>query len=184
MGTISAYKLVIPQVKQPTKRCIIMNLLKTIKSDITKVKNAEKVTKERLGNLSRNLLSYVYVEDSQDITQVNNLLAVLTPQNKRVATLFFKTFLSWSFDKDTGLFKKKNKKKYEEFKLNAELFLANEESNIWTWAANNVTTEKKPVDWTARLTKDVSKALESGLTFNEIMSILNNAVAEDTPKAA
>jgi len=39
-----------------------------------------------------------------------------------------------------------------------------------------VNIEPKPVDWTKRLTKDIDKALEAGMTFDDIMAILNSAV--------
>src|SRR5690606_16918806 len=84
-----------------------------------------------------------------------------TPVNRKVAGLFFVTFLPFAMNQDVGLFgnKMKGDKKLARFKEQAEQFLANEDNNIWTWAEQNVKVEKKPVDYLAKITKDIAKAL-------------------------
>jgi hypothetical protein len=161
-----------------------MNDIKTINKKIAKLARAERVTKVVLGELSREVLEYIFIQGTEDISPVNRLLAVLTPMNKRTAILFFKNFVSWKFDDDACVFTKKNKKRYDESKLNVELFLANADSDIWTWAAEFVKVEPKEVDWTQRLTQDINKAMDAGLSFNDIMAILNNAVQEDLKEVA
>ena len=153
--------------------------IKTINTKIEAVHASERITKAVLGELSRDLLEYIYVNDSQDVTPVSRLLSGLTPMNKATAILFFKNFLAWKFDDVACTFTKKNKKKYEDSLLAAELFLANEDSNIWTWAAANVKIEAKEIDWAKRLASDFEKAMDDGLTFNDIMTILNKALPEE-----
>ena len=156
-----------------------MNDIKTINSKIAKVAKAERVTKVVLGELSREILDYIYVQGTEDISPINRLLAVLTPMNKATAVLFFKNFVSWKFDDVAAVFTKKNKRKFDECNINVELFLVNPDNNIWTWAANNVVIEPKEVDYTKLLTKNIGDALEHGLTFNDIMAILQAAIPTD-----
>ena len=72
--------------------------IKTINTKIEAVHASERITKAVLGELSRDLLEYIYVNDSQDITPVSRLLSGLTPMNKATSILFFKNFLAWKFD--------------------------------------------------------------------------------------
>lgn len=163
-----------------------MNTIKQINVKIDTLANAERITKKVLAELSRDILEYIYLpnEDgkvSEDISPINRVLAVLTPMNKATAILFFKNFVSWKFDDVAFLFTKKNKKNFEDKLLAVELFLVNEDSNIWTWAANNVTIEPKAIDWTKRLTKDFAGALEDGLSFDDILAILEAALPVEEP---
>lgn len=153
--------------------------IKTINSNIAKLAKAERVTKEVLATLSRDILTYVYVDGTEDISPVNRLLQVLTPMNKRTAVLFFKNFLAWRFDEESMTFTKKKKKQFDDKNLAVGLFLDNADNNIWTWATENVELKAKPVDWNAKLTRDMTKALEAGLTFNDIVNILNTVVNEE-----
>lgn len=158
--------------------------IKTINTKIETLAKAEKITKAVLGELSRDLLEYVYINDSQDITPVNRLLSVLTPMNKRTSVLFFKNFLAWKFDDEAQLFTKKNKKHYDDKLLAVELFLGNEDNTIWSWYEANVKLEQKEIDWAKRLKADFTKALEAGITFNEIVTILESAIPNEEVKEA
>lgn len=159
--------------------------IKTINTNIDKLAKAERVTKAVLATLSRDLLTYIYVDKTEDISPVNRLLTVLTPMNKATAILFFKNFLAWRFDDEAVVFTKKKKKQFQDKEMAANLFLANEDSDIWTWAAEHVKVEAKPVDWNKKLTTDMTKAMEAGLTFDDIIGILNAVVqAEEQREAA
>lgn len=131
---------------------------------IETVKQSEKVTKATLSILSRDILSYVL--DSQDIAAVNRLVGVLTPQNKATAILFFKNFLPWQAETDNNnVFQRFGKKaKGEKTVLKKELaiakFLAVATNDIWTWAAENVTIEKKPKDYAGLIQKAIANALK------------------------
>ncbi len=155
--------------------------IKTINTKIETLAKSERITKATLGELSRDLLEYIYINDSQDITPVSRLLAVLTPMNKLTAIHFFKNFLAWKFDEVACVFTKKNKRKYEDSLLAVELFLGNEDSNIWTWAEANIKLEPKQVDWAKRLASDFEKAMDDGMSFNDILDILNKALPEEEP---
>lgn len=148
-----------------------MLTLKQINGKITKIRNAEKVTKAVLGELSRELLEYV--KETGDVQPVNKLISVLTPMNKRTAMLFFSHFLP--FNQEDGTFTKK--KRNGTFALTDE-FLATDDT-IWDWAADNIKVEKKEIDWTQRLTNDMTKAIEAGLTAQDIINILGQVLPEE-----
>lgn len=106
------------------------------------IAQAETVTKRELMGLSRSILEFVH--ETGDIGPVNQLLAVLTPVNKRVCKLFFVHFTGFHFDDVSMLFVKKSKKRYADALVSAREFLADPHNNIWTWAARHVEVEAKP----------------------------------------
>lgn len=142
-----------------------MNTLqKSIEKRIATIAKSEKVTKEQLGIISRELLTCILVDREEglatfDIQPVNKLLGVLTPMNKQTAVLYFSAFLPFPFHAQACKFLSLKKKSKDKALIVAKEFLADEDNNIWTWAADNVKIEAKPVDWVKRITKDVSKAL-------------------------
>ena len=148
-----------------------------ILASIEKVANSERVTKTELSYLSRELLTYIVVDGSNDIGLVNRLINVLTPQNKRTCIIFFAHFLPFQMHNEDGTFGKKMKgeKLLKSKKDACEEFLANPDSDVWTWAALNVKIEKKPVDFRAKIIKDVSKAMseddpETRLTAADVIA--------------
>ena len=162
-----------------------MNILTTIKRRITAISKSEKVTKEQLGLISRELLNYVLVDTEEhaatgDIQPVNKLLSVLTPMNKQTAVLYFSAMLPFAFNKDECKFGLMQKKKRDNAIINAKEFLEVEDNNIWTWAANNVKVEAKPIDWHNKIKRDITKALEAeenALTPKEVlMAVLSGGI--------
>lgn len=146
----------------------------TIIARIEAIANSEKITKVELSALSREMLEYLSVEDSNDIGMLNRLLNVLTPMNRKTAVLFFSAFVHFKVD-DDGTFGKKLKaqKQIDSKKQKVVDFLADADNDIWTWAAQNVRVEKKPVDFAKKITGDVSKALnaeENALTVGEVIA--------------
>jgi hypothetical protein len=143
----------------------------TIESNIVLVAAAEKVTKAALRTLSRELIAYVYETD--DIAMVNRLLQVLTPVNKRVACLYFPTFIAWAFNEKTCAFGKQSKAKAFNKKYEAACdWLKAESNDIWLWADNEIQMQVKPKNYGAKLTQLVTKALkdeDEGLTAKEIL---------------
>ena len=131
---------------------------------IAEIQAAEKITKVKLGVLSRDLL--MYVPESDDIEAVNRLFEVLTPVNKSVAIEFFTHFLPWDAERDTGKNfirfggKTKGEKKRSRSVKNIKEFLADEKNNIWTWAETEIQVEKKKKDFAGMITRQVTKALE------------------------
>lgn len=159
-----------------------MSNVETMIKRIEALAASEKVTKAELSALSRELLEYICVEKSDDIGMVNRLMNVLTPMNKRTAGLFFSHFLPFKLESTAGIFGKKIKgdrhikSKYD----NAVSFLENKDNDIWTWAAQNVKVEQKPVDFAKKIAGDVSKALadeDNGLDpVGVIMAVLAGGV--------
>lgn len=145
--------------------------IEIINARIEKIAASERVTKVELSAISRELLAYVV--DTGDIVPVNKLLNVLTPMNKQTAILFFTHFIAFKFDQDSACFTGKNKKQWDKSIEIIDAFLAIEENDIWSWAAENVKVEKKPVDFAKNISKWVGKALndeENPLDPAEVLS--------------
>lgn len=141
---------------------------KQFKLDITALTKAEKVTKEVLRNLSRSVLEAVQV--TEDVSYINNLLAALTPINRKVAILYFMEFSGFRTDGVT--FGKKDKAKYEEIKAAAITFLEDPMNNIWTWAEREVDIAQKGFDIgmvTKTMERMTKKATDAGLTQADVL---------------
>jgi hypothetical protein len=125
------------------------------------IREAERITKDTLRSLSRELLMQIHYESKLqgDIQPANRLLEVLSPMNRKTFVLFMQEFSGFNFDEETGLFGKKNKKEYDaRCKLACES-LDDPHFNLWTWAERNVKVEKKRFKLET-LSKDVKRALE------------------------
>lgn len=160
-----------------------MSIINTILERIEAIASAEKVTKAELGAISRDILTYIHVEGSNDIACVNRLLQVLTPMNKRTAVLFFQHFLPFTFDTSEQAFGKKIKgAKVTTAKHDDSLAFLSTDQTIWDWAALNVKLEKKPVDYGKKIASDVRKALEddeNGITPAEVLkAVLAGGITE------
>ena len=144
---------------------------KELGSKITKLANREKVTKQLLGELSRELLTYVY--ESKDIATLNRLLGVLTPINKKVAIAFFSVFVGWTFDTELSQFGKQQKEKPHTKKAYlADTFLADEANNIWVWADTEIEIAPKAKNYGMKISKLVDKALTDeaeGIDLREVL---------------
>lgn len=128
-------------------------------ADLDAVKASEKITREKLKEMSRYMLEALHGV-APDIRPVNDLLNVLTPVNRQVAVEFFKVFTGFQYKKEEARFTSKNKRGYEEAAKASAEFLEDPLNNIWTWAARNieVAPTEKPFD-----PKEVSKAIERQL---------------------
>ena len=137
--------------------------IKEIETAIASIKAAEMVTRKQLGGLSRHLLEFLIVQNTDRVEFVNTLLMVLTPINKRTAILFFRHHLPWGFDESVSKFGKKfDDGKRMDKKVAASLeLLAEPNGNIWTWAMEHTKTEAKTPDYTKRLV-DATKAALKG----------------------
>lgn len=170
---------------------------------ISAVKAAEKVTKESLSSLSRDLLSYML--ESNDVRPVNRLLGkdgeqwILTPINWRIAVQYFHHFLPWTSNyadevKDYAVkgkgsrvalrfkSKTKNQKSFDKKMGEIHAWLEIEANDIWVWS-NNATIEAKPVDYAKNITNAVHKALDKGgMSTLEVMKAVL-AAEEISPDA-
>jgi hypothetical protein len=132
---------------------------------------AEKLTKEGLRDLSRELLSIT--QETEDIGYVNRTLEVLSPANRRVCILFFKEFSGFLFSDESNTFVKKDKKRYEAIKAKAMEFLDDPHNNVWTWQERNVDMEAKPFDLskvTAFATNALKKAEKEGISQVDVLN--------------
>jgi hypothetical protein len=124
---------------------------------------AEKLTRETLRDMSRDLLSMV--QATEDITYVNRVVAVLTPMNQKTAVLFFREYSGFKYNEEEKVFGKKEKK-HEEITAKALAALDDPHFNMWTWAEKNLDVAKKPFkleDITKFAERAVKKAAEEGI---------------------
>lgn len=128
-------------------------------ADLDAVKASEKITREKLKDMSRYMLEALH-SYAPDIRPINLLLNVLTPVNRQVAVEFFLAFSGFKYSKEESAFTSKDKKKYDDAAKNSQEFLEDPLNNIWTWANRNVEIvhKEKPFD-----PKEVSKAVERQL---------------------
>ena len=162
-----------------------MTTIAQINEKIETLAKSERITKAMLSELSRDLLFYVLgdgqeVEATNDIQPVNRCLSVLTPMNKKTASLYFVAHLPFKFNEDNSTFGGMMKpKQVEGMVKNTFESLENLDFDIWLWAAANVKIEVKEIDWTAKLTSDMTKAIEAGLTGDDILKIMQTVLAAD-----
>lgn len=111
------------------------------KANVRKLAASEKVTKELLRSMSRDVLEAHHA--TGDVAYINGIIAVLSPMNKKVCILFFKEFSGHTCNED-GVFGKKDKKKYEEARKASFDQLEDPLFNVFSWADRHVEIEKKP----------------------------------------
>lgn len=99
---------------------------------LKKLAGAEKITKEVLRDMSRDVLRAHHA--TEDIIFINELIPVLSPKNRSITILFFKEFSGFMWDKETQRFVKKSKKNYDNAHAAAMAFLEDPHKNLWTWA--------------------------------------------------
>ena len=163
---------------------------------IAAVAAAERITKEGLATLSRDILDYML--DTQDIRPVNALLGkhedsdkfVLTPVNWRIACQYFHAFLpfhsNWKNVKDniqdgTGeraplIFAKKNKALWDKRAQEIAEFLENEDNSIWTWS-KGVKIDKPATDYGKLLGTAIRSCMDEnkgGMSKEQVLSLILN----------
>ena len=111
------------------------------KANVKKLAASEKVTKELLRAMSRDVLEAHHA--TGDIAYINGLLAVLSPMNRKMAVLFYKEF-SGHLCKEEGTFGKKDKKKYDAAHKASFDALEDPHFNVFSWAESSVEVERKP----------------------------------------
>ena len=111
------------------------------KANIEKLASSEKITKELLRAMSRDVLEAHHA--TGDVAYINGLLAVLSPMNRKMAVLFYKEF-SGHLCNEEGTFGKKDKKKYDAAHKASFDALEDPHFNVFSWAERNVEVERKP----------------------------------------
>ncbi len=124
---------------------------------IAKLGETEKVTRELLRSLSREVLEAHHA--TENVTYINQLIGVLTPMNRKTAILFFKEFSGFHFSKESQTFEKKDKKVYQFKSDMSDKFLEDPNNNIFSWYERNVKDpEMKPKATLIDTIKDRAKS--------------------------
>ena len=137
---------------------------------IATIKQAESLSYNALKPLSRDLL--LYVEESGDIGMVNRLLEAMRPVLRKAAVEYFSHFLPYSYNTTVGIFdgKVKNKKRIEAKLADMVAFLSNPTASLYSWKKEKGEAEKKPVNYSDRIAKDVTKAIKEDLQADSILA--------------
>jgi len=162
---------------------------------IANVAQAERITKEGLRTLSRDILAYML--ESEDVRPVNALLGkaendkfVLTPMNWRVAVQYFAAFLPFTSNfeevKDYAIkakgvrqplvFAKKSKKRWDRCAKDIAEWLEDESNDIWSWSAN-VKMEVQPTDYAKKIQQAVNAAMDEGKGNMSLADVMSAIVA-------
>lgn len=157
-------------------------------ANLVKVEDAEKITREVLRAMSRDVLFALHQEEENprvgDITFINRIMqAKLTPMNRKALALFFREFTGFLFDEEKGLFVGKNKGIYLKAKDKALKALEDPLFNFWSWADKEVEVARKPfklADITKNVEKMLKKADEEGLARADVLkAILDGGIKLD-----
>ena len=111
------------------------------KANIGKLAASEKITKELLRSMSRDVLEAHHA--TGDVAYINGIIAVLSPMNRKMCILFYKEF-SGHLCNEEGVFGKKDKKRYDEAHKKSFDGLEDPHFNVFSWAERNVEVERKP----------------------------------------
>lgn len=134
----------------------IKQLLSTIDARIESLNNAEKIVREELRSLSRDVLYALH--EHGNIEVVNKVVqANLTAVNRKAIIVFFKEWTGFHYDDAAKMFTKKNKAQYDNVKESC-LIALNEDPhwNFWSWAEREIVVEAKGFD-----PKKVTKFIEN-----------------------
>lgn len=129
------------------------------------LKGAEKITKDTLRILSREMLDAIHV--GGDIQPVNRLLDVLTPMNRSACVEFFKEFSGHYYMKDEAKFGKRDKKNYATKEQASAEFLDDPHNNVWSWLQREgMEVNKGKIFKLANVTKYIENTLEKAKENN------------------
>lgn len=136
--------------------------LEQINARIATISVGERTFKTEMGLASRELLTYI--SENGDIDAVNRLLGVLTPANREKAKAFFAAHLPYTYNVKSQRFDGKSKNQDVVAKKTKVMvaFLADADSTIWTWLAeqDNGAPVAKPKEYEKKIEALVKKALE------------------------
>lgn len=166
------------------------------KANVEKLAASEKITKDLLRSMSRDVLEAHHV--TGDVAYINGLIGVLTPINKKVCILYFKEFSGHLYSEETKAFGKKDKKRYDDAKKKSFDRLEDPNFNVFSWADMHVEIEKKPFtigkmqQQMGSLVKkaeenkishaDIIRALfANGVEVNEFLKVMEHMAEEQHP---
>lgn len=158
----------------------IQNLRNTIDQRIEAVEASEKVTRDILRDLSRDVLFALH--EHGDIGFVNRvMLAKTTSINKKALRMFFQEFTGFFYSKETDTFEKKDKRQYDAKQAACLEFLADPHNNFWTWADREIEMERKAFDpkkVTRYIENSLKKAESDGFSQADVIRAVLNAGLE------
>lgn len=145
---------------------------------------AERITKEKLKDMSRSLLgALVGAPDYDallvgDIQFINSVIPILTPMNKKTFVLFMQEFSGFNFENETCVFTTKVQRDKVKQQAKTLAFLEDPHNNIWTWAEKHVKVEKK-VFKLEQVTKIIEKAREATEGNDEaiLLAVLDGGIS-------
>ena len=126
------------------------------------LKGSERLTKDTLQGLSRDLLMCLHDKESPkhgDIGFINRTLNVLTPVNKRKFFQFMQEFTGFVSDEASFSFTVKHRKSYDAVQEKSLEWLSDPLNNFWSWGA--MKDGNKPI--AKEFTMDVVKTTMEGV---------------------
>jgi hypothetical protein len=171
-----------------------MATYESLMAAITEVSNAERITKARLSELSRDLLSFVI--DNEDVRPINALLGlnddgsfILTPINWRIAVQYFHHFVGFTSNYDDVkdyavkgkgkrtplVLTKKAKKRWDKSVTEMTAWLEEPTNDLWVWS-NNAEMDAKPVDYAKKIQQAIGAALDEekgNMTLAEVITVMS-----------
>lgn len=142
--------------------------IEEIRTDIGKLKEAERLSKGLVASLAVDCLAFLHEHGQSGV--LNEMMLVLTPAHKKAVVAFFKEFSGFVYDKEEESFTKKiqpvrakdgtiEKDKYADCKIAFTQFVT-DGSAFWTW-------------WNSLGKKDIPEA--SPLDLNKLTTTLRKA---------
>lgn len=145
---------------------------------LTRLTRAEKLSKEVLMPLSRDLLFMLHSDEKNagDIGYINRTLAVLSPANKKVFLLFMKEYTGFICNDDGTMFVKKSKKHYAVVQAMALAWLADPLNNFYSWVGRQkieATRIEFNADYVTSTTKRMlDKAHKNGMSNAQVLEAM------------
>ena len=145
---------------------------------LARLTRVEKMSKEVLMPLSRDLLLMLHSDDKEqgDIGYINRTIAVLSPANKKVFVLFMKEYTGFICNDDGTMFVKKSKKHYAVVQATALIWLADPLNNFYSWV-NRQKIEATKIEFNAEYVtsatkKLLAKAKDNGMTHAQVLEAM------------
>ncbi len=144
------------------------------------IRSSEAAIRDAANEWAPLVIAGLYAGDN--VAHINAFCNAFTGVRKTRVTNVVKGLLPYKYDNDTQTFVSKDKnaavvkRKVAKF----EAFLAMEQQNqvtFWELVEEVKKGDKKPVDFSKKLTADTLGALEQGLTMDAILSIVQAAAA-------
>lgn len=145
---------------------------------LARLERVEKMSKEILMPLSRDLLFMLHSDDKNagDIGYINRTIAVLSRANQKVFVLFMKEYTGFIANDEGTAFIKKSKKHYDQVRAIALAWLEDPMNNFYSWVNRvQLKAEKAPFTLdlvTESVKKMLAKADDAGLSHADVLAAM------------